>query len=200
MNADLLTLLPPLLPPALLGTLLALAVWHDVRSRRIPNLLVLPGALAGVALNSWLPAGHGLFDAPFGGLGAGAGLAGLAAGLAVLLPMYLLRAMGAGDVKMMAMVGAFLGPRALLEAALWSLLAGGALALAAALCSGRLTALLGNAYQMLLHALVRTLAGAGGGIDAPAAASGKLPYAIAIACGTVLYLTLARLHFAGLLP
>ena len=193
-------LLKLLLPPLLLGTLLAVAVWHDVRSRRIPNLLVLPGALAGLALNGALPTGAGLFSAQFGGLGATASLTGLGAGLAVLLPIYMLRAMGAGDVKLMAMVGAFLGPRALLETALWSLLAGGALALLAALFSGRLAALLANTYQMLLHALMRTLAGAGGGIDAPAAASGKLPYAIAIACGTVLHLLLARRHFSGLLP
>ncbi|MDC8759245.1 prepilin peptidase [Janthinobacterium fluminis] len=196
MNAN----LAPLSAALLLGALLAAAVWHDVRSRRIPNRLVLLGALAGLALHALAPAGAGLFRAPFGGLGALAGLAGLGAGLAVLLPMYLLRAMGAGDVKLMAMVGAFLGPRALLDAALWSLLAGGALALLAALCSGRLLALLANAYQMMLHALVRTLAGAGGGIDAPAAASGKLPYAIAIACGTLLHLLLSYLRVPSLLP
>ncbi len=189
-----------LLPAVLLGALLALALWHDVRSRRIPNLLVLLGALAGLALNALLPPGASLFRAPFGGLGALAGLAGLGTGLAVLLPMYLLRAMGAGDVKLMAMAGAFLGPRAMLDAALWTLLSGGVLALAAALYSGRLRVLLANAYQMLLNLLLRTVARAGGGVEAPAAVSGRLPYAVAIASGTVLHLLLAHLHMASLLP
>ncbi len=196
MNAN----LAPLLPALVLGALLALALWHDLRSRRIPHLVVLLGALAGLALNALLAPGAGLLRAPFGGLGAPAALAGLGVGLAALLPMYLLRAMGAGDVKLMAMVGAFLGPRAALDATLWTLLAGGALALAAALWSGRLPALLSNTYHMLMHLLLRTLARAGGGIDAPAAASGRLPYAVAIACGTLLHLLLAYLHLDSLLP
>ena len=102
--------LTSLLCLALLAGLLAAALWHDLRTRRIPNRLVLWGTVGGVVLNSMLPAGAGLFQQPFGGLGLLQSLAGAAAGLALLLPMYLLRALGAGDVKLMAMCGAFLGP------------------------------------------------------------------------------------------
>ena len=132
------TPLPMLLCLAMLAALLAAALWHDLRTRRIPNQLVLWGTLAGLALNSFMPSGSGLFDPSFGGLGLPQALAGAAAGLALLLPMYLLRALGAGDVKLMAMCGAFLGPDAVLEAALLTFLCGGVLALAAALAGQRL--------------------------------------------------------------
>ena len=184
---------PRMLPPAaMLAGLLGAAVWHDVRTRRIPNRLVLGGAVAGLAFQALLPAGAGLFTTPFGALGLLDGLAGLGLGLALLLPMYMLGAMGAGDVKLMAMCGAFLGPRDVLGAALLTLMAGGALALAVALASGRLSLVLSNLRQLLLHALVRAGTGGSARLDAPPVATGKLAYAIAIAAGTALQLVLAR--------
>ena len=99
-----------LLPAFLLCALLALAVWHDVLTRRIPNWLVLSGMLMGLALNSILPSGAGFFSDPSGAIGFLLALEGAALGLAMLLPLYAFGAMGAGDVKLMAMVGAFLGP------------------------------------------------------------------------------------------
>jgi len=105
--------------------LLCAAAWHDLRSRRIPNALVYPGTAAGFLLNSLLSQG-------MGGLGALDSLAGLGAGLLLLLPLYLLRAMGAGDVKLMAMAGAFLGARGVTSAFIYVLLAGGLLAIAMA--------------------------------------------------------------------
>ncbi|MDC8758029.1 A24 family peptidase [Janthinobacterium fluminis] len=174
-----------ILPALLLCALLAAAVWHDLRSRRIPNRLVFPGALAALALHTLLPAGGGLFGAPFGGLGPLAALAGMALGLAALLPMYMLRAMGAGDVKLLAMVGAFLGPHAIVGAALGSVLAGGVLALAVALWQGKLAKVLGNLHEMLVLSLMRGAAGEGARIAAPSAPTGKLAYAVAIAAGTL---------------
>lgn len=187
-------------PAMLLCLLLALAVAFDVHGRRIPNLLVFPGALAGLLLNALVPAGAGLFSEPYGGLGLLSALAGWAVGLAFLMPMYALRAMGAGDVKLLAMLGAFLGPLAVLGAALLCLLAGGLLALGVAAWNGTLRQILTNTYQMMLHSLVRGMGGVHPGIDAPAAASGKLPYAIAIAIGALPYIVLARQHGGGLLP
>jgi prepilin peptidase CpaA len=183
-----------MLPPAAaLAGLLTAAVWHDVRTRRIPNRLVLGGAVAGLAFQALLPAGAGLFAAPFGALGLLDGLAGLGLGLALLLPMYMLGAMGAGDVKLMAMCGAFLGPRDVLGAALLTLIAGGVLGLAVALGSGRLGQVLSNLRQLLLHALVRAGTGGTARLDAPPVPTGKLAYAIAIAAGTALQLALARI-------
>ncbi|CAM3152726.1 prepilin peptidase [Janthinobacterium lividum] len=173
-----------------LAGLLAAALWHDLRSRRIPNRLVLCGTLAGLLLNTAVPAGSGLFDPAFGGLGLLQALAGAGAGLALLLPMYLLRALGAGDVKLMAMCGAFLGPLGILEAVLLTCLAGGVLALAAALAGRRLRQVLKNTCDMLLGALLHSLAGGVASIAEPPAASGRLAYAFAIASGTGLQLFL----------
>ena len=190
--------LTSLLCLALLAGLLGVALWHDLRTRRIPNRLVLWGALAGLALNSLLPAGAGLFQQPFGGLGLPQSLAGAAAGLALLLPMYLLRALGAGDVKLMAMCGAFLGPLAVLEAVLLTLLAGGVLAIVAALMGRRLRQVLKNTYHMMLGTLLQSFAEGGATIAEPPVATGKLAYAFAIASGTGLQIFLTYNHLWSL--
>lgn len=190
--------LPMLLCLAMLAALLAGALWHDLRTRRIPNQLVLWGTLAGLTLNSFIPEGSGLFDASFGGLGLLQALAGAGAGLALLLPMYLLRALGAGDVKLMAMCGAFLGPDAVLEAVLLTFLAGGVLALAAALVGHRLRQVLKNTYHMMLGALLHSLAGGPAAIAEAPPATGKLAYAFAIASGTLLQIFLHYTHLWSL--
>lgn len=171
-----------LLPQALLLTLLALAVWHDVRSRRIPNPLVFGGALLGVLLQTLAPQGAGLWSA----------LAGLALGLLLLLPMYSLRAMGAGDVKLLAMIGAFLGPQQIVGVFLASLLAGGVLAIVVSLWRGSLRAMLANSYQMMLHSVIGAMAGQDHQVAEPAAPSGRLPYAVAIAAGALPFILLPR--------
>ena len=192
------TPLPMLLCLTMLAALLAAALWHDLRTRRIPNQLVLWGTLAGLALNSFMPSGSGLFDPSFGGLGLPQALAGAAAGLALLLPMYLLRALGAGDVKLMAMCGAFLGPLAVLEAVLLTLLAGGVLAIAAALLGRRLRQVLKNACHMLLGTLLQSLAGGPAAVAEPPAVTGKLAYAFAITSGTGLQIFLTYNHLWSL--
>jgi prepilin peptidase CpaA len=176
----------------LLSVLLSLAVWHDVRTRRIPNYLVFWGALSGVALHTLLPAGAGFFSDPSGALGFLASLSGAGIGLAVLLPMYAVGALGAGDVKLMSMVGAFLGPHQILGAAVLSLLAGGVLALAVALRTGTLAKVLRNSYDLLLNAVAKAFAGTGVRIDKPNAPIGKLAYAVAIMSGTGVNVILTR--------
>jgi len=188
MNFDLRSLMPALL----LAVLLAAAVACDIRSRRIPNRLVGLGMAAGLTLHATVTPGAGLFNMPFGGLGLLLALGGLALGLLLLLPMYALGALGAGDVKLMAMIGAFLGPQEMLGVTLFSLVAGGALALLFALADGSLRKVLGNVRTMLLGSLLRGLSGGTAQLEHPAAATGKLPYAIAIAAGTVAYLLLTR--------
>jgi prepilin peptidase CpaA len=112
--------------------------------------------------------------------------------------MYLLRALGAGDVKLMAMCGAFLGPLAVLEAVLLTLLAGGVLAIAAALLGRRLRQVLKNAYHMLLGTLLQSLAGGPATVAEPPAVTGKLAYAFAIASGTGLQIFLTYNHLWSL--
>jgi prepilin peptidase CpaA len=186
-----------LLPLVLLFALLAAAVWHDARARRIPNALVFPGMLAALALHALLPAGAGLFGTPVGSLGLASACGGLAIGLAMLMPMYALRLMGAGDVKLLAMVGAFVGAGQIFAVALLTLALGGVLALAFAAWQGKLRQLLANAYYMAMHSGVSALAGSLA-VPAPSAASGRLPYAVAIAAATVP--SVLWLHAFGELP
>lgn len=80
--------------------LLGGAVLSDFRWHRIPNWLAGSLLGAGVLLQSMFHGWSGL----------GAAIAGLMIGLLAFLPFYLRSAMGAGDVKLMAAAGAWLGP------------------------------------------------------------------------------------------
>ncbi len=76
---------------------LTMAAWCDLRTRRIPNRLCLWGFIAGVVIQSWY------------GTGIGDAVTGAAAGMAVMLPLYALRAVHGGDVKLVAALGAYAG-------------------------------------------------------------------------------------------
>jgi prepilin peptidase CpaA len=179
--------------------LLATAVFHDVRARRIPNAVVFPGMLAALALHALVPAGAGLFAAHPGGLGLASAFGGLGLGLAFLMPLYVLRLMGAGDVKLLAMVGAFVGAGQILVVGIVTLIAGGVLALVFAAWQRKLRALVGHPGRMALHGGQAARAGdMNGFVAAPEAASGRLPYAIAIA--TAAAGCTAWLHVFGELP
>ena len=190
------------IPTLVFLALLAACVRHDLRARRIPNAVVFPGMLAALALHAFLPAGMGLFCAsigtPMGGLGLASSLGGLALGLAFLMPLYALRLMGAGDVKMLAMAGAFVGAGQVLALTLATLVAGGVLALVVAARQRKLRQLVANAGQMVAHTGLSALAGVAAPVPAPAAASGRLPYAVAIAVASVACVLWLRTH--GALP
>jgi prepilin peptidase CpaA len=174
-----------LLKASLLLLLLSGAVITDLSARIIPNSLVLSGALTGVLLAGLHPEGIGFLRA----------LGGLVLGLAIFLPIYVLRAMGAGDVKLMAMTGAFLGYAEIVEAALWVLLSGGALALAFALRRGVARRVAGNLRDMFFSAAAsmqpRTLPDLSSGPQTAA----RLPYAVAIALGVMAFLLASQMDF-----
>lgn len=178
---------PSALLPCLLLVLLACAVGTDLRARRIPNRLVLTGLALAVA-------GHGVLlalgTAPLAGPGLAAPLLGALAGLAALLPLYLLRACGAGDAKLMAMAGAFIGAERMLTALPATLVAGGLLALVVMLARGITRQTLANTRFMLTHWLVKLQSGGGARLDPLATTAARLPYAVAIATGTVIALLL----------
>ncbi len=165
--------------------LLVLAAALDVRSHRIPNWLVFGGAVYGILSMSLFPAmPSDTWIESLKGLGLGLGL---------LLPFYLLRTMGAGDVKLMAMAGAFLGPMHTVYAVLATLLAGGLLAISVALASGALRRTLHNLYLMTFGAALQIASGTKPDLSVAASSSTiKLPYGVAIATGTTGYLV-ARL-------
>lgn len=146
----------------------------DVKTRRIPNVLTFGGAGAGVVYH--------LSSGGFSGLAHGAG--GWVLGIALFLPMFLMRGMGAGDVKLLGAVGAWLGPEGVLWGCLYSVLAGGVMALVVGAWHGYL----GKAFHNLwaLFGFWRTtgiqpLPGLTLG-DAPGP---RLAYGLAIFAGTV---------------
>lgn len=91
----------------------------DITRRRVPNLLTGSAVVCGLAAHALLPSGHGL---------AGA-LLGFAAGLLVFFPFFALGGMGGGDVKLMAASGLWFNLHGGLLMILWTVLAGGVLAL-----------------------------------------------------------------------
>lgn len=168
--------------------LLLVAALIDVRTRRIPNWLVAFGALYGVIYNTTLPpTPHDNILFP---------LMGLALGLMLFLPLYLLRVMGAGDVKLLGMVGAFLGPGDTFYAALATMIVGGALAILFVLAKGKLRLMFRNLASVFQLGYLNVASGSAPNLQVAAQTSvGKLPYAVAIAIGTIGYLILHQLGF-----
>lgn len=185
-TTDLMVLLP-------LVILLALAAWQDIKEHRIANRVVLAGVIIGFMFNAFIPPGDGFNSPAPGGLGWWGSLTGIGMGMIVLLPFYLLRAMGAGDVKLMGMVGAFLGPGQVLGALLGTFLVGGIMALIIALRADAIGRLLENVKCMLLGGVVKMSAGQAPLMNDLNQSVGKLPYAVAIAVGSVVYMIWRRL-------
>lgn len=118
----------------------AVACVTDFRSRRIPNVLTFGASVAAV-----------LFAAVTGGLhAAGWSLAGWAIGCAVFMPWFLLGGMGAGDVKLLAALGAWAGPSAAVWMALYGALAGGVFAIVASLARGYFREMFRNLWNLLM--------------------------------------------------
>jgi prepilin peptidase CpaA len=150
--------------------LLGGAAWTDVRSRRIPNVLVVAGLFVGLVLRG-LAGGGALLDA-----GGGAVVA-----LGIGVAAYATGALGAGDAKLLCAAGAYLGLARLPEALVLIALAGGALALLEAVRRGRFLGLLRDGVWLGLyvatvgrHGVRRTLA-------TPGAVA--IPYGLAISVG-----------------
>jgi prepilin peptidase CpaA len=174
-----------LLSALALAAFLLAATISDVRARRIPNALVAAGMITALVLHVLAPVGDGLFSAQWGSLGLAQPFFGLLTGLAIFMPLYLFRAVGAGDVKLLAMAGAWLGPLLVLGAALLTLVAGGLLALAVMVATRSSRQVLVNVRVMLTTAMIGALAGRPGPLDAPMANGVRLPYALAITVGTL---------------
>lgn len=140
----------------------------DLYTRRIPNALTF-----GVAALGLLVAALG-----FGQLTAAQAFLGLVVGLLLMLPGHVIGATGAGDVKLFAAFGTFLGPKAMLMAFVYTALAGGAIAIAVSLQRRLLRDTVDRALT-----LVRS-GGANVG-DIERAAVNRFAYAPAIAIGSL---------------
>lgn len=168
-----------LLSLSFLAALLLAAVASDLHRRRIPNMLVLYGMVLGLAFQALAPAGQGLLQG--GGLGMAAALLGGLTGLALLLPFYALRMLGAGDVKLLSMVGVWLGAAAVLQVALWTVLAGALLSLGVMLSTESKRSVCRHLLSLLAFASLGTV---GGATPPRATTTGRLPYGVAIAVGS----------------
>ena len=166
---------------ALAVVLALIAGAMDWRTRRIPNWLTVPGLLVGIAAN-WLAGGWGLAgDWP----GLKNSLLGAGLGLLVLLPFVLLRSLGAGDWKLAGAVGAFVGPGALADLLMLSVLVAGVMAIALVIYKRRLGQTLHNIGHLLRSLLTFRMPAAEVTLDNPQ--SLKVPYGVALALAVVLY-------------
>jgi prepilin peptidase CpaA len=176
------TLPPPGITVTLISLILVAAV-YDVLYRRIPNWLTVGGVIAGIALNSFIYRGWP---------GFGVSLAGLAVGFAAYFALYALRAMGAGDVKLMAAIGALVGVRDWFGIFLITAMVGGVAGLAMVAVRGRLKKTLWNMSFILSEmrhgrpAYVRREE-----LDVKSPKSVGLPHGAMIALGTIVFLGLS---------
>src|SRR4029079_15775787 len=156
-----------------------LACITDFRSRRIPNVLTFGASAAAIVF----------FGLPNGCAGSLCRLAGWAVGCGLFLPWFLLGGMGAGDVKLLAALGAWAGPWTAVWIALYAGLAGGGLALVGSLYRGYLGEMLRNLWALFAfwrvmgvqpHPELTLRTGRGP----------RLPYAFPITAGAVVVLWL----------
>jgi len=177
---------------AILLGLLAAAVFADLRTRRIPNSLLLVGLLATTVINVMAVPGAEIFDGLDGAIGFLPSMGGIAVGFAALFPLYALRAMGAGDVKLMMTIGAFLGPMQTFGVVVLTFAAGGVLAIAMALWQRSFRQLVLNLRFMLTTSAISAAGGTSAKFEPLQHTAGRMPYAVAIAAGTLLQLVLVR--------
>jgi prepilin peptidase CpaA len=154
-------------PGLFLGAVLLTAGFTDLVYRKVPNWLTYPSLLAAVFFHI----------AALGWLGLGFSLAGLLVGGLVFFPAFWVGGMGAGDIKLMAVVGAFLGWKGALNAAVDAAVIGGIFAILFLWAKGELLETLHRTVKICLPARFRPHK------EIKTAASYALPYAVFISLG-----------------
>lgn len=155
----------------------------DLSMRRVPNAVLLPALMTALFLNG---VGNGL-------AGLADSLAGLAIGIFMLMPLYVLGRMGAGDLKLLGVVGSILGAWGAIVAGFATMIAGGALGI------------LYLAWLLIRRDVVSRIlrlacfitgkkTAPGDAMSLQTVRAAEIPYAVAIAAGT-----LATLVYLGLL-
>jgi prepilin peptidase CpaA len=168
--------------PLIQGALAALtltAAFTDIRSRRIPNWLVLAGLIVGLILNAYFGQWSGLRSALLG-----FGLAAL-----VYFPLYALRAVGGGDVKLMLAVGALTGASTWFSIFVVTSIVGGGMALMSLFGTGgfsRVMLNVGTIFASLFR--LRAPYRANPELDVSNPSARRLPHAVMIALGTLIVL------------
>ena len=165
-----------------LAVLIPLAIsvtYHDVRYRRIPNLLVLAAFIAGLVINSVFAGWHGLLSS----------LLGFGLGFVPMLLLHIFGAMGAGDVKLFGAVGTILGVSLMPMTLVLVAILGGVLAVFTTLRAGTMLT--------TLHGVLRIFVGILPGWEMPRFAMAPdrrhtIPYGVAIMIGSLISAALFR--------
>jgi prepilin peptidase CpaA len=172
----------------ILFALLIAAAISDYRTYKIPNWLTVSGAVVGLLYTAVFPLSpqQGLLWS----------FEGLVAGFLFTLPFYALRTMGAGDVKLFAMVGAFLGFPAIFYAVICTFVVGGIVAMSFAVfhkVAGRMLSNIRDSVQVMIFAIVGSMKP---NMHIEASQSvGKLPYGICICIGTIGFVVARQLGY-----
>ncbi len=148
---------------------LCTAMIYDIRFSRIPNWITFPAMTAGITYHVCIAGTSGLITGVFG----------LLIGFSIFFIFYMLGGMGAGDIKLMAALGALLGPRDILFAAGFTAVAGGIYAVILLFSRNNRKALVryGTTAKTFFHTGHLTLSGSSNEQGTP------LKYGIAIAVG-----------------
>lgn len=164
---------------ALLLPLAIIITYYDVRYRRIPNAFVLATLASGIAINTM-----------FGGLsGLYASLGGCAMAFVLMFMLHIFGAMGAGDVKLFAAIGAVTGASLVLPTFLVVILTGGLLALVSIIRAGVVI----TTMQRVLQILVGMLPGwEMPKFAIPADRRTTIPYGVAITIGSIISTAIFR--------
>jgi len=157
----------------------SLACVSDLRTRRIPNALTFGSAIAAIAAHGAIGGADGLMT------GAG----GWLVGIALFFPLFALGGMGAGDVKLLGAIGAWLGPLAVFHVGIYSSMAGGVLAVAVALKAGYLRQAFRNLWGLACYWMTTGLKPAPG-LTLEDEHAPKLAYAVPVFTGLLVTLWL----------
>lgn len=167
--------------------LLVGAVAADIRTYRIPNLLTLGGAVIGLFLSGLTGYVNGHFYTSLTG-----SVSGFLLLITITFPCYVFRILGAGDVKLLGCVGAFLGLKSGLTAFVATLLMGGFLSLVIAVAKGRFLELLKNIQSALVAGQAGWLTERKMHLDIADNSVAKMPYSVAIFLGVLITPLLSR--------
>lgn len=157
-----------------LTVVLLITVFTDLRSSRIPNAVTFPVMSFALAAHLWMGGSRGLLFS----------LAGLSMGLGLFLILYVSRCIGAGDVKLMAAVGAIVGPYGALISSVLAVLVGGVYALGAMCYQWGIRETGRKLAVATLNVFLMRNKSCGHGLQLPF----QLRYGLAIAGGTLLFL------------
>ena len=166
-----------------------LASWFDYAQRRVPNWLNLALIIAGFVV-------QGCY---FGSAGLVTGLWGLLAGFSLLIVPWLMHGMGAGDVKLLAAIGVWLGPLLTFYSFALGAVIGGLVALVMIVSTGRLQMACANMGVILMKCSTReTIFSEFGSAKSFSATSQLLPYGVPLTAGTLIILAARMFGWGGI--